>query len=57
MEFIGWSHGKEKLGDTPDIFKGSFSANPLFDKPAPNEVPPAFLELMALCGPFDSQFY
>lgn len=27
----GWSHGKEKLGDIPDVSKGSFYANPLFD--------------------------
>lgn len=26
----GWSHGKEKLGDIPDISKGSFYANPLY---------------------------
>jgi hypothetical protein len=25
----GWSHGKELLGDKPDISKGSFYANPL----------------------------
>ena len=26
----GWSHGKEKLGDIPDVSKGSFYANPLY---------------------------
>jgi isopenicillin N synthase-like dioxygenase len=34
---VGWSHGKEKLGDNPDFAKGSFYANPLFDSPAPSE--------------------
>jgi isopenicillin N synthase-like dioxygenase len=30
----GWSHGKEKLGDIPDLSKGSFYANPLYDDAA-----------------------
>jgi len=29
----GWSHGKEKLGDKPDMAKGSFYFNPLSDSP------------------------
>ena len=29
----GWSHGKEKLGDKPDLAKGSFYFNPLTDTP------------------------
>lgn len=29
----GWSHGKEKLGDKPDLNKGSFYFNPLTDTP------------------------
>jgi len=33
----GWSHGKEKLGDLPDISKGSFYFNPLMDIPGTNE--------------------
>ena len=33
MYNVGWSHGKEKLGDKPDFAKGSFYANPLFDEP------------------------
>jgi hypothetical protein len=33
MYNVGWSHGKEKLGDTPDFAKGSFYANPLYDEP------------------------
>lgn len=33
MYNVGWSHGKEKLGDTPDFAKGSFYGNPLFDEP------------------------
>jgi len=34
----GWSHGKEKLGETPDLAKGSFYANPLYDSvDAPEE--------------------
>jgi len=27
----GWSHGHEKMGDEPDVHKGSFYANPLYD--------------------------
>lgn len=31
---FGWSHGKEKLeSGKPDTLKGSFYANPIFDKP------------------------
>lgn len=33
MYNVGWSHGKEKLGDTPDFAKGSFYGNPLYDEP------------------------
>jgi len=33
----GWSHGKEKLGDVPDVAKGSFYANPLYDHPVSEE--------------------
>ena len=29
----GWSHGKEKIGDTPDLAKGSFYYNPISDVP------------------------
>ena len=29
----GWSHGKEKLGDKPDLAKGSFYYNPIIDVP------------------------
>lgn len=29
----GWSYGKEKLGDEPDLSKGSFYFNPLSDQP------------------------
>lgn len=28
---VGWSHGKEKLGEDPDVAKGSFYSNPLYD--------------------------
>ena len=38
MYNAGWSHGKEKMGDEPDYAKGSFYANPLFDKAADDEV-------------------
>lgn len=31
----GWSHGKEKLGDKPDMAKASFYANPCMDEPDP----------------------
>lgn len=34
---VGWSHGKEKLGDKPDFAKGSFYANPLYDDAATQE--------------------
>lgn len=34
---VGWSHGKEKLGDKPDYAKGSFYANPLYDEPGTPE--------------------
>ena len=34
---VGWSHGKEKLGDTPDFSKGSYYCNPIFDIPEPDE--------------------
>lgn len=33
----GWSHGKEKLGDVPDFSKGSFYANPLYDRSETSE--------------------
>jgi len=33
----GWSHGKEKLGDKPDLAKGSFYFNPLSDLPGTEE--------------------
>jgi non-haem dioxygenase in morphine synthesis N-terminal len=29
----GWSHGKEHLQGKPDVCKGSFYANPTFDRP------------------------
>ncbi|KAF4721686.1 hypothetical protein FOZ63_032525 [Perkinsus olseni] len=35
MYNVGWSHGKEKLGDKPDFAKGSFYFNPLTDDPSP----------------------
>jgi len=36
---VGWSHGKEKLGDKPDLAKGSFYFNPLYDVvPLPQEL-------------------
>lgn len=33
----GWSYGKEKLGDKPDLAKGSFYFNPLADSPGTEE--------------------
>lgn len=30
---FGWSHGKEKLQGKPDLSKGSFYANPQYDRP------------------------
>lgn len=32
MYNAGWSFGKEKLGDKPDLAKGSFYANPIVDQ-------------------------
>lgn len=34
---FGWSHGKEKLQGKPDVSKGSFYANPQFDRPVDDE--------------------
>jgi isopenicillin N synthase-like dioxygenase len=31
---FGWSHGKEKLEGKPDVAKGSFYFNPVYDAPA-----------------------
>jgi isopenicillin N synthase-like dioxygenase len=30
---VGWSRGKEKMGDKPDFAKGSYYANPVLDQP------------------------
>jgi len=43
---FGWSHGKEKLQGMPDVSKGSFYANPQFDKPVDDP------EIIALHAPF-----
>lgn len=34
---FGWSHGKEKLQALPDYSKGSFYANPQYDRPIDDE--------------------
>ena len=34
---VGWSRGKEKLGDEPDFSKGSYYFNPITDKPGTDE--------------------
>ena len=34
---FGWSHGKEKLQGKPDYAKGSFYANPQYDRPIDDE--------------------
>jgi hypothetical protein len=39
MYNVGWSYGKEKLGDKPDFGKGSFYANPLVCHPLHRETP------------------
>lgn len=31
---FGWSHGKEKLQGRPDVLKGSYYANPMYDAPS-----------------------
>lgn len=36
MYNTGWSHGREKMGDQPDLCKGSFYANPVYDEPHPD---------------------
>ena len=43
---FGWSHGKEKLQGKPDYAKGSFYANPQYDRPIDDE------ELIAKHAPF-----
>ena len=35
-----WSHGREKLQGKPDYAKGSYYANPQYDKPVDDEVLP-----------------
>ena len=34
---FGWSHGKEKLQGKPDLSKGSYYANPQYDRPVDDE--------------------
>lgn len=34
---FGWSHGKEKLQSKPDLSKGSYYANPQYDRPIDDE--------------------
>ncbi len=34
---FGWSHGKENLQGKPDLSKGSFYANPQYDRPVDDE--------------------
>ena len=34
---FGWSHGKEKLQGKPDVSKGSYYANPQYDRPVDDE--------------------
>lgn len=34
---FGWSHGKEKLEGRPDLSKGSYYANPIYDRPVDDE--------------------
>lgn len=31
---VGWSHGREQFNGAPDLSKGSFYANPLYDDPS-----------------------
>lgn len=37
MYSFGWSHGKEKLEGKPDLAKGSYYANPTYDRPVDDE--------------------
>lgn len=34
---FGWSHGKESLQGVPDVSKGSYYANPQYDRPVDDE--------------------
>jgi hypothetical protein len=34
---FGWSHGKEKLQGRPDLSKGSYYANPQYDRPVDDD--------------------
>ena len=43
---FGWSHGREKLQGKPDFAKGSFYANPQYDRPVEDE------ELIKAHAPF-----
>lgn len=43
---FGWSHGKEKLQGKPDLAKGSFYANPQYDRPVEDP------EILANFAPF-----
>ena len=43
---FGWSHGREKLQGKPDYGKGSFYANPQYDRPVEDEA------LVAQFAPF-----
>jgi len=46
---VGWSRGKEKFNGKPDMAKGSFYANPLFDEPAQGDA--AVLEKYPVATP------
>ena len=46
---FGWSHGKETLAGKPDLAKGSFYANPLYDQPFDD--PELIKKFPSFCAP------
>eukprot|EP01111_Echinosteliopsis_oligospora_P015999 TRINITY_DN6510_c0_g1_i1.p1 TRINITY_DN6510_c0_g1~~TRINITY_DN6510_c0_g1_i1.p1 ORF type:complete len:378 (-),score=86.83 TRINITY_DN6510_c0_g1_i1:16-1149(-) len=50
MYSVGWSHGKEKMSEgKPDVAKGSYYANPLYDTPYPD--PELIKKYPSFCAP------
>jgi isopenicillin N synthase-like dioxygenase len=47
---FGWSHGKETLAGKPDLAKGSFYANPLYDAPFAHD-PDLVKKFPSFCAP------
>ena len=47
---FGWSHGKETFNRKPDLAKGSYYANPLFDEPFGSD-PDLVAKFPSFCAP------